>query len=215
MINKASANQITGIKTKITKQQLKERIEAKLMTRGILNPESATDEQIYQATVYALKDIMLEYREDFKKRIKIKSAKKVCYLCMEFLVGRALKKDSQNLGVYSELCEIFSDFGTSFERIYACEVDPGLGNGGLGRLAACFMDSLSAGDYAANGYSLLYENGLFKQRIIDGEQIELPDEWLASGGVWLVPKNEKSGRQNETNVLSYRKRRWRCADIGH
>ena len=192
MINKASVNRTTGIKTKITKQKLKERIEAKLMTRGILNPESATDEQIYQATVYALKDIMLEYRENFKKRIKVKGAKKVCYLCMEFLVGRALKKDAQNLGIYNELCEIFSDFGTSFEKIYALEVDPGLGNGGLGRLAACFMDSLSAGDYAANGYSLLYENGLFRQRIIDGEQIELPDEWLSSGGVWLVPRSEKS-----------------------
>ena len=191
-MNKRNANQISGIKTKITKQELRERIESKLMTRGILNPESATSEQIYQATVYALKDIMLEYREDFKRRIKNTGAKKVAYLCMEFLVGRALKKDAQNLGVFNELCEILSDFGTSFEKIYACEVDPGLGNGGLGRLAACFMDSLSAGDYAANGYSLLYENGLFKQRIIDGEQIELPDEWLSSGGVWLVPKNEKS-----------------------
>ena len=192
MINKASAHPVTGVKDKITKQELKERIEAKLITRGISNPESATDEQLYQATVYALKDVMLEYRSDFKKRIKAKGAKKVCYLCMEFLVGRALKNDAQNLGIYPELCEILADFGSSFEKIYACEVDPGLGNGGLGRLAACFMDSLTAQDYAANGYSLLYENGLFKQRIIDGEQIELTDEWLSSGGAWLVPRTEKS-----------------------
>ena len=136
MINKASANPITGKKDKITKSELKERIEGKLITRGICDPASATEEQIYQATVYALKDIMLEYRNDFKKRIKTAKGKKVCYLCMEFLVGRALKNDAMNLGIYDELCEILSEFGTSFEKVYACEVDPGLGNGGLGRLAA-------------------------------------------------------------------------------
>ena len=192
MINKASANPITGEKDKITKQELRERIEAKLITRGITSPQTASDEQLYQATVQVLKDIMLDYRNDFKKRIKAVNGKKVCYLCMEFLVGRALKNDSMNLGVYDELCSILSDFGTSFERIFACEVDPGLGNGGLGRLAACFMDSLTAQDYAANGYSLLYENGLFRQKIVDGEQVELSDEWLGSGGVWLVPHPERS-----------------------
>ena len=192
MINKASANPITGEKDKISKQELRERIEAKLITRGITSPQTASDEQLYQATVQVLKDIMLDYRNDFKKRIKAVNGKKVCYLCMEFLVGRALKNDSMNLGVYDELCSILSDFGTSFERIFACEVDPGLGNGGLGRLAACFMDSLTAQDYAANGYSLLYENGLFRQKIVDGEQVELSDEWLGSGGVWLVPHPERS-----------------------
>ena len=192
MINKASANPITGEKDKITKQELRERIEAKLITRGVFDPSSATEEQLYNATVLVLKDIMIDYRNDFKKRIKAANGKKVCYLCMEFLVGRALKNDAVNLGLYDELCSILSDFGSSFEKVYACEVDPGLGNGGLGRLAACFMDSLTAQDYAANGYSLLYENGLFKQKIVEGEQVELSDEWLASGGVWLVPHPERS-----------------------
>ncbi len=192
MSNNPAQAFLSGRKNKITKQQLKEKIEAKLVTRGIYDPERATDEQLYQATVHALKDIMLDYRSDFKKRIKAASGKKICYLCMEFLVGRALKNDAMNLGVYDELSEILSEFGTSFDKIYACEVDPGLGNGGLGRLAACFIDSLTAKDYAANGYSLLYENGLFKQRLIDGEQVELPDEWLASGGVWLVPRTERA-----------------------
>ena len=192
MINKASANPITGEKDKITKQELRERIEAKLITRGVFDPSSATEEQLYNATVLVLKDIMIDYRNDFKKRIKAVNGKKVCYLCMEFLVGRALKNDAVNLGVYDELCSILSDFGSSFEKVFACEVDPGLGNGGLGRLAACFMDSLTAQDYAANGYSLLYENGLFKQKIVEGEQVELSDEWLASGGVWLVPHPERS-----------------------
>ena len=187
-----AANTNNHTKAVITKQQLKERIEAKLVTRGIIDPLDASAEQIYHATVQSLKDIMLDERERFKKRIKAKSGKKVCYLCMEFLVGRFLKNDAVNLGVYDDLCEIFTEYGTSFDKVYACEVDPGLGNGGLGRLAACFMDSLSACDYAANGYSLLYENGLFKQRIVDGEQVELTDEWLTSGGVWLVPRPEKS-----------------------
>lgn len=190
-MNKASANPTSGQKEKITKRELKQKIEAKLITRGISDPTKATPEQLYQAAFLAIKDIMLQYRADFKKRIKAVSGKKVYYLCMEFLVGRALKNDSKNLGIYDDLCEILEGFGSSFEKVYACEVDPGLGNGGLGRLAACFMDSLTAQDYAANGYSLLYENGLFRQKIVEGEQVELSDEWLTSGGVRLVPRTDK------------------------
>ena len=179
-----------GSKSKIT--DLKERIDSKLITRGIPDPREASDEQIYQASVAAIKEIMILYRASFKKRKKVTGAKKICYLCMEFLVGRSLKNVAMNLGIYEELCGIYKEYGTDFEKVYSYEVDPGLGNGGLGRLAACFMDSLSAMDFAANGYSLLYENGLFKQKIIDGEQVELPDEWLQSGGAWLVPHPEKS-----------------------
>ena len=192
MINKVNTPSLPKDKRKITKQELKERIEAKLITRGITDPKEASTEHLYQASVAAIKDIMIEFREEFKKRKKAVSAKKICYLCMEFLVGRSLKNDAVNLGIYDEFCELLSDFDSSFEKVYACERDPGLGNGGLGRLAACFMDSLSAEDYAANGYSLLYETGLFRQKIIEGEQVELPDEWLESGGAWLVPHPEKS-----------------------
>ena len=192
MNNETIANTLAGQKEPIPKQELKERIEAKLITRGIFNAHKATPEQLYQASFLALKDIMLEYREAFKKRTKAAGGKKICYLCMEFLVGRALKNDSMNLGVYDQLCEVLKDFGSSFEDVYACEVDPGLGNGGLGRLAACFMDSLTAQDYSASGYSLLYENGLFRQKIVDGEQVELSDEWLASGGVRLVPRTHRT-----------------------
>ena len=179
-------------KEKITKEKLKEKISAKLLMKGIYDPSAASDDDVYQATYAAVKDIMLKYRSDFQKRTRQSEGKKVCYMCMEFLVGRGLKNDTENLGIYTELCEVLRDMGKSFERIYDCEPDPGLGNGGLGRLAACFMDSFSALDYAANGYSLLYENGLFKQRIVDGEQVELPDEWLYRGGIRLVPKSEHS-----------------------
>jgi len=192
MNSETIANTLAGQKEKISKQELKERIEAKLITRGIFNAQKATPDQLYQASFLALKDIMLEYREEFKKRTNAAGGKKICYLCMEFLVGRALKNDSMNLGVYEDLCEVLEEFGSSFDKVYACEVDPGLGNGGLGRLAACFMDSLTAQDYNASGYSLLYENGLFRQKIVEGEQVELSDEWLASGGVRLVPRTHRT-----------------------
>ena len=178
--------------TPMTEAQLRDKIKAKLLARGISDPASATAEQMYQATVHAMKDLMTKNRTAFKKRIKAQESKKVCYLCMEFLLGRSLRNYACNLGIYDALCKVLEGFGSSFEEVYACEIDPGLGNGGLGRLAACFMDSLSNLNYAANGYSLCYENGLFKQKLIDGEQVELPDEWIDKGGAWLYARPEKS-----------------------
>ena len=87
---------------------------------------------------------------------------------VEFLVGRALKNDSMNLGVYNELCEVLEEFGSSFEKVYACEVDPGLGNGGLGRLAACYLDGLATQGFSAMGYCILYECGIFRQKLDNG-----------------------------------------------
>ncbi len=191
MVTKANTKK-TDMRVKIDRQTLKEKIEKKLISRGIADPTKATSDQLYHGVVYALKDIILDERAAFKKRIKAADGKKICYLCMEFLVGRSLKNNSKNLGVYDDLCEVLKEYGSSFDEIFANECDPGLGNGGLGRLAACFMDSLTAKDYAASGFSLLYENGLFRQRIIDGEQVELPDEWIPGGGAWLVPRPEKS-----------------------
>ena len=187
-----STKKQTEAKTVLSREELQKKIEAKLNSRGISSPESADKQQIYLATVAALKDVMKDNRHRFKKRIKATSSKKVCYLCMEFLVGRFLENVSKNLGLYDSLCDIYKSYGTDFETVYSCEVDPGLGNGGLGRLAACFLDSLSAQDYAAVGYSLCYENGLFRQRLLDGEQVELPDTWLEDGGPWLYPRPEKS-----------------------
>jgi len=176
----------------INESELQGRIEAKLLSRGITGLGNVSEEQLYFATASVIKDIMLEYREDFKRRARGSEAKKVCYLCMEFLVGRSLLTNVMALGAYEALENIYQKYGTGFDNVYSCESDPGLGNGGLGRLAACFMDSLSTMGYMANGYSLLYENGLFKQKIIEGEQIELPDEWLSTGGIWLVAHPEKS-----------------------
>ena len=192
MAKKANTQTVQAVRKTITQKKLKEKILAKLLTRGISDANLASDEQLYQATVQTVKEIMVSDREIFKRRIKSLGMKKVYYLCMEFLVGRSLKNAAINLGIYDSLSNILEEFGSSFENIYSCEVEPGLGNGGLGRLAACFMDSLTACDFAANGHSLLYETGLFKQKIVEGEQIELPDEWLADGSIWLIPHPELS-----------------------
>ena len=177
---------------KITAAELKKKIENKLVSRGISDPKKATAEQLYHAVVYVMKDMITKNRNAFKKRTAAADAKKVCYLCMEFLIGRSLRNNAMNLGIFEPLSEVLLDMGSSFDTVFACETDPGLGNGGLGRLAACFMDSLTALDYAASGYSLCYENGLFRQRLVDGEQVELPDVWQKDGGSWLVPRPEKS-----------------------
>ena len=192
MKTKPQDNLISGKRPAISIGDLKERIESKLYARGISDPQSATTEQLYHASVNAMKDILIENRTNFVRRSRAADSKKVCYLCMEFLIGRSFKNNAKNLGIYDDLCTILKDYGTTFDDVFDNEVDPGLGNGGLGRLAACFMDSLSALDYVANGYSLCYENGLFKQKLVDGEQVELPDVWIPKGGAWLIPKPEKS-----------------------
>lgn len=178
-------------KSDLTGKELKQRIIQKLSAKGINNLDGISDIQLYTACYSVLKDIMLCNRERFALRARAEGSKKICYLCMEFLLGRGLRSDSTNLGVYSALCEAIEALGSTFERVYAAEPDPGLGNGGLGRLAACFIESLTSEGYFASGYSLLYENGLFKQRIIDGEQIELPDVWLPIGTARLVQRSDR------------------------
>ncbi len=111
---------------------------------------------------------------------------------MEFLMGRSLKNSLYNLSATPVFEKAVSNYGPSLEELYELEPDAGLGNGGLGRLAACFMDALATGNYPAMGYSLRYEYGLFKQKIVDGWQIELPDVWLPGGEAWLTQRTDKS-----------------------
>ncbi|MBQ8250037.1 MAG: glycogen/starch/alpha-glucan phosphorylase [Clostridia bacterium] len=175
-----------------TKEQIKEALTAKLARYFGVEPQDATSEQVYKAAVLAVKDILTEKRSAFKSDTKKQRGKKIYYLCMEFLVGTSLKNNLRNLGIADIFTEVISELGFSPSEIYSLEPDPGLGNGGLGRLAACFMDSLTTLNFPATGFSILYEYGLFKQRIIDGEQIELPDNWMPGGDVWLVPRHDKA-----------------------
>jgi len=173
------------------KKQVKENIETKLSRYFGVIPKEATRDQMYKAVAMTVKDILTEKRGNFKHEVNEKGAKRVYYMCVEFLLGRSLKTGICNLGMTKEYEEALAQFGFSLEDIYECEPDAGLGNGGLGRLAACFMDSLSSLDYPATGFSICYDYGFFKQMIVDGMQVELPDIWLPGGEVWLVPRTDR------------------------
>jgi starch phosphorylase len=127
-------------------------------------------------------------RKEIEKRDA--SRKKICYICMEFLMGQSLKNNLYNLGATDIVEEIIREKDVSLSELFEQEPDAGLGNGGLGRLAACFMDALATGGYDATGYSLCYQYGLFKQKIVDGWQVELPDNWLPGGRVWLNARED-------------------------
>ena len=153
----------------------------------------ATKEQIYKAVVMCVKDILLEKRSAFNKKTRSKGGKRVYYLCMEFLLGQSLKNNTYNLNIQDAFnSALKKNFNITLEDLYDSEPDAGLGNGGLGRLAACFMDALASQNYPAMGYSIRYEYGLFKQKIVDGWQMELPDIWLPGGEVWLTQRMDKT-----------------------
>ena len=179
-------------KEKLTQTEIKQNIETKLSRYFGCTAMEASAEQMYKAVSMTIRDILTEKRGDFKKQVNQEGAKRVYYMCMEFLLGRSLKTNVCNLGLQKEYGEALKKLGFELDDLYECEPDAGLGNGGLGRLAACFMDSLSSLDYPATGFSLCYEYGLFKQMIVDGMQVELPDVWLPGGEVWLVPRTDRS-----------------------
>lgn len=174
----------------ITPKEIKDALTGKLSRYFGVSLKEATPEQLYKAAVMTVRDILLEKRNAYHYKMKAKRAKRVYYLCMEFLLGRSLKNNVYNLGIKEQLSKALKGTGTTLEDLYELEPDAGLGNGGLGRLAACFMDALATQDYPAMGYSIRYEYGLFKQKIVDGWQTELPDVWLPGGEVWLTQRSD-------------------------
>ena len=178
--------------TTITEKEVRDLVKGKLARYYGVSPVEATKDQIYKAVVMSVRDILLQKRQVFSKRMKTKRAKRVYYLCMEFLLGRSLKNSLYNLSATETFEKVLDGYGVKLDELYEIEPDAGLGNGGLGRLAACFMDALATGNYPAMGYSLRYEYGLFKQKIIDGWQTELPDVWLPGGEAWLTQRSDKS-----------------------
>ncbi len=177
--------------SKLTGQEAQQLISGKLSRYFGVIPAEASREQLYKAVVMSVRDIMLEKRQKFHLKTKAAKAKRVYYLCMEFLMGRSLKNSIYNLGIRSAVEEALKPYHVSLEELYEEEPDAGLGNGGLGRLAACFMDGLATQDYPAMGFSICYQYGLFKQKIVDGWQIELPDVWLPGGECWLTQRSDK------------------------
>ena len=176
---------------KLTKKQAKELVESKLSHFFGVTPDEAAYEHFYKAVALIVRDMMIQGRKDFYERYKKSDSKKVYYLCMEFLMGRSLKNNLYNLNLTKTFESALKDFGISLDRLYDCEPDAGLGNGGLGRLAACYLDGLATDDYYATGYSIMYEYGIFRQKLVDGWQTELPDFWLPGGEVWLVKREDE------------------------
>ena len=152
--------------------------------------EEATDQQIFQAVSYAIKDAVVDHWMKSQKEYEKQDPKMVYYLSMEFLMGRALGNNIINLQAYKEVQEALEELGLDLNVIEDQEPDPALGNGGLGRLAACFLDSLATLGYAAYGCGIRYRYGMFKQEIRDGFQIEVPDNWLQDGNPFELRRPE-------------------------
>ncbi len=176
----------------LDEKKLKTLLEGKLSRHFGKEIEEATNEQIYAACSFIIRDIMMENWAKTQDLIEKKELKQVYYLSMEFLIGKSLHNNINNLGLGSVFEKTLKKLKISLEDVLKVERDAGLGNGGLGRLAACYMDSLAALGYPGMGFSILYEYGIFKQKIIDGMQVELPDNWLETGSVWTVPRIEET-----------------------
>ena len=180
------------MKKTLTKAQAKNLLDQKLLHYFGVTAKTATYDHFYRAIALILKDMLSSARAEFNTKADAQGCKRVYYLSMEFLMGRSLKNNLYNLNLTEVFDSVLKEYGVSLERLYECEPDAGLGNGGLGRLAACYLDALANGGYPARGYSILYEYGIFKQKLVDGWQYELPDSWLPGGDVWLTRREESA-----------------------
>lgn len=174
----------------VTKKEFAAAVENSLACGYGVSASDATYSQLYKAVATVVNNMLVAKNGEYQKSPKANKGKKVYYLCMEFLMGRSLKNALFNLDLYKVFEETMSGFGVKPEAIFEQESDAGLGNGGLGRLAACYLDGLANQGYNAMGYSIRYEYGIFKQKIVDGWQTELPDFWLPGGRVWLNRREE-------------------------
>ena len=176
--------------------QLMDKVEIKSAILGKLERHfgkgiaDATPEQIYEALAYTVRDEIMERRTRSRGERRRQDAKKVYYLSAEFLVGRSLHNNIVTLVNEKAYAEALHELGIDRTQIFEQELEPGLGNGGLGRLAACFLDSLSALKLSAMGMTIRYEYGLFRQHLADGFQVELPDNWLANANIWEINRSE-------------------------
>ncbi len=174
----------------ITKQELADKIVDRLRQNYGRDLSEANAAFVFKACALVVREIMSE-RHIEQERLE-EDRRQVHYLSLEFLMGRSLMKNAYNLGILEPLKEAISSLGYDPGELFEIEPDAGLGNGGLGRLAACYMDSMTTLEIPATGYSICYELGMFKQKIVDGQQVELADRWLGLGDAWLFPRVEES-----------------------
>ena len=172
------------------KKLFKQEVINNLKTQFRVEIDNATQQQIYQAVAYALKEWIIEDWMDTQKTYEEKDPKILYYMSMEFLMGRALGNNLINMSMYGEVKEALEELGVDLNMVEDQEPDPALGNGGLGRLAACFLDSLATLGYAAYGCGIRYQYGMFKQKIKDGYQVEVPDKWLKNGNPFELKRPE-------------------------
>ena len=177
---------------RMTVNQIKDSIQNKLRTQFACEVSDATPEQLYQALALVVRDEIMQRRSYSRDARKQQQAKKVYYLSAEFLVGRALHNNMVNLVNEKNYMQALDELGIDRSVVFEEEPEPGLGNGGLGRLAACFLDSLTTLKLPAMGCTIRYEFGLFRQKLVDGYQVEVPDNWLAAGNIWEIPHPEET-----------------------
>ena len=175
---------------RMEKDALKTMIRENVKTLYRKNLETASAEEIYQAAVFSLRDLITDKWIKTHDTYYEKDVKTVYYLSMEFLMGRFFGNTLINMGMGDVLKEVFAELGIHFNTVEDAEPDPGLGNGGLGRLAACFLDSLSTLELPAYGCGIRYHYGIFEQKIENGYQVEVPDNWLEDGDPWGIRRNE-------------------------
>lgn len=174
----------------IEKQMIKTMIQENVKTLYRKNLATASSEEIYYAAVFTLRDFITDQWIKTHDTYQEKDVKVVYYLSMEFLMGRFFGNTLINMELNNEMKEVFEELGIDFNTVENAEPDPGLGNGGLGRLAACFLDSLSTLALPAYGCGIRYRYGIFEQRLENGYQIEAPDNWLSAGDPWGIRRNE-------------------------
>jgi len=164
-----------------------------------------------------LRETLAQKRKEYQDSYKENDRKKVYYMSMEFLVGTSLRNNLYNLGMEEDCRQVLKSQGFDIEALYGLDPDAGLGNGGLGRLASCYLDCLTGNDLPATGFSIRYEFGIFKQKIVDGWQLEFPDNWLERGEVWLQPRNDESYAVKFGGKVSewYDNGRFRVAQTGY
>ena len=189
----------------ISKEEFKKSIIENVKNQYRRTIDEATPQQIFQAVSYAIKDVIIDDWIATQKQFDETGAKKVYYLSMEFLMGRALGNNIINLGAKKAVKEALEELGFDLNAIEDQEPDPALGNGGLGRLAACFLDSLATLGYPAYGCGIRYHYGMFKQKIKDGYQMEVPDEWLKNGYPFELRRPEYA---TEVKFGGYVKTEW-------
>jgi starch phosphorylase len=186
-----TANQQSlDIRTGLSAEEIKQAILNNLQFAQARVPELATLNDWYMAVAFTIRDRMLDNWTKTIKRLQRKDIRAVCYLSAEFLLGPHLANNIINLGIYKQVSQAVSELGLDLKQLIAQEEEPGLGNGGLGRLAACYMDSLSTLAIPALGYGIRYEFGIFDQTIRDGWQVETTDKWLQKGNPWEIVRPE-------------------------